>query len=320
MLLSQACSHNDPGYFAWAWKQHQRLYPKRSLDEVVHERKSMLFLAVCEANPDMVRLCLDLGADPNMHSASEIGPHSADKRALHAAAESGNLDIVRVLLQAKAYINSETRHGRTPLWLAASNGHFEVVDFLISAGADTLVSDNNSTSPLEAAANANHDEIASLLQSHHDSRFGENMSSERNWSGKHHDSARRSPNQRLPEPWGEWTLDSARGKYFRCRMNANGMLRQSVLVIVLLSAYGSKQHFLGNWEYEYAIGDPKDLKWGEWKRTQNDPRGTHYRMRETITGKLQDSDCMRLFRKLYLQLKPSRDLAIRIQERPLRCP
>jgi len=52
------------------------------------------------------------------------------------AAISGYHDMVRVLLDHKASVNIQDRHGNTPLHLAASNGNYEVVKLLVGEFAD----------------------------------------------------------------------------------------------------------------------------------------------------------------------------------------
>ena len=52
------------------------------------------------------------------------------------AAISGYQDMVKILLDYKASVNVQDRHGNTPLHLAASNGNYEVVKLLVGAFAD----------------------------------------------------------------------------------------------------------------------------------------------------------------------------------------
>ncbi|KAH6665890.1 hypothetical protein F5X68DRAFT_265709 [Plectosphaerella plurivora] len=65
MLLSEACIHDDLGYFDWAWKHHLVLYPNRKLDDIVWRHMPMLITAVIAGTPEIVKLCIDLGANPN---------------------------------------------------------------------------------------------------------------------------------------------------------------------------------------------------------------------------------------------------------------
>ena len=57
--------------------------------------------------------------------------------ALHLAAQSGDLEIGRILIEARADVGARTRIGAyTPLHLAAGAGHAELVGVLLDAGAD----------------------------------------------------------------------------------------------------------------------------------------------------------------------------------------
>lgn len=71
---------------------------------------------------------------------------------LHLAAESGNLDEVREIVQKdNALVNATDRAGRTPLYSAIFNGRLDVMDELINSGALMNVSDIDMQSPLEYA-------------------------------------------------------------------------------------------------------------------------------------------------------------------------
>ena len=52
------------------------------------------------------------------------------------AATNGYHDMVKILLDHKASVNIQDRHGNTPLHLAASNGNYEVVKLLVGEFAD----------------------------------------------------------------------------------------------------------------------------------------------------------------------------------------
>ena len=58
-----------------------------------------------------------------------------------AAAQNGYLEIVKLLIENGANVDSQTELGYTALELAASNGHLEVVDLLIQKGANLSLED-----------------------------------------------------------------------------------------------------------------------------------------------------------------------------------
>lgn len=93
-------------------------------------------LAIAAANADlkMVRILLRHGS--HINAPAENFPKSAT--ALQAAAKTGDLDVVKELLDNGADVtaNAGPVNGRTALQAAAENGHFELVKSLISKGAD----------------------------------------------------------------------------------------------------------------------------------------------------------------------------------------
>jgi ankyrin repeat protein len=80
-----------------------------------------------------VRL-LARGADPAERYAFLPGEGSAGN-ALHAAARSGHVDLVRTLLDAGMAVDSRTANGWTALHLAAWAGRREIVELLLGRGA-----------------------------------------------------------------------------------------------------------------------------------------------------------------------------------------
>src|SRR5688572_19193455 len=89
-----------------------------------------LIQAVQRADVTAVRTLLRQGADPSAAQGDGL-------TALHVAAETGQLEIARLLLEAKAAVDARTRiGGYTALHLAAGRGHTSVVSALLAAGAD----------------------------------------------------------------------------------------------------------------------------------------------------------------------------------------
>lgn len=64
---------------------------------------------------------------------------------LHIAAEKGDTDDVRIVLDEGASCGARDVFGETPLHYAAENGHYEVVKLLVASGADMNVSVPNIT-------------------------------------------------------------------------------------------------------------------------------------------------------------------------------
>ncbi len=93
----------------------------------------------------LVRRILDEGADPDGQTKYptpgpdgdvRINPASPGSSALHIAANSGNLDMVRMLLDAGADPNLRRTDGHTPFSVAVVASDMAVVEELIAHGAD----------------------------------------------------------------------------------------------------------------------------------------------------------------------------------------
>jgi len=119
-----------------------------------------LQIAVNADDKPMVRLLLKLGACPCILT---FGGGSA----LHAAARSGNLAIMRMLLarvgemandgsmvfdDEPSLVDTETSDGETPLHFAASAGHVAIVRLLLASGANPNAVSEAGETPLFQAA------------------------------------------------------------------------------------------------------------------------------------------------------------------------
>jgi hypothetical protein len=84
---------------------------------------------------------------------------------IHVAAKLGHLQLLRLLLDEGAEINSPGLWGyrNTALHLAAAGGHTAIVRELLSRGARTYSKDAAGRLPLDVARAAGHTEIAALL-------------------------------------------------------------------------------------------------------------------------------------------------------------
>ena len=123
----------------------------------------------------MVDLLLRQSADPDTPITEEL-PHpcpSPDyavaipgERALHSAARSGNVEIVRLLLKrSHADPNATDNKGRTPLMATciSSSVYTKVVRLLLEAGADPALADKTGLLPLHVAAFHGHIDLIDML-------------------------------------------------------------------------------------------------------------------------------------------------------------
>ena len=142
--------------------------------------QTALMWAVLENHPEVVKLLLAKGADINAQTKVEIpdgvtaepqgtsgdigahGPGFYRSRAvpspagaltaLHFAAREGNLEMTRILTDAKADLNLPSANGTAPIVTATANNHIELALFLLDKGADPNATDRFwKRSPLYAA-------------------------------------------------------------------------------------------------------------------------------------------------------------------------
>lgn len=74
-----------------------------------------LFLAALNGHPDVVKVLLAAGADPN-----RVNP--LERAALHGAIYADNAEVIRTLLEAGASIGAKDVSGRTPMGMALQEG------------------------------------------------------------------------------------------------------------------------------------------------------------------------------------------------------
>ncbi|KAJ8950176.1 hypothetical protein NQ314_008029 [Rhamnusium bicolor] len=79
---------------------------------------------------------------------------------IHWAADSGFLEIVKILINSGAEVNLQDADGQTALHYASSCGHVECVKYLLEQGGQTDSIDNEGCTPLSVASD---DSVKELL-------------------------------------------------------------------------------------------------------------------------------------------------------------
>lgn len=83
---------------------------------------------------------------------------------LMIASKKGYFDIAKLLLDAKASINNQSKTGETALILAASNHNRDIVRLLIDNGADVNIRDSSGNTALTIAARKGFPRISKMLR------------------------------------------------------------------------------------------------------------------------------------------------------------
>ncbi|XP_054853482.1 histone-lysine N-methyltransferase EHMT1 isoform X2 [Eublepharis macularius] len=119
-----------------------------------------LYFSARQGELQKVLLMLVDGIDPNFKME-----HQNKRTPLHAAAESGHVDICHMLIQAGANIDNCSEDQRTPLMEASENNHLEAVKYLIKAGALVDPKDAEGSTCLHLAAKKGHYDVVQYLLS-----------------------------------------------------------------------------------------------------------------------------------------------------------
>jgi len=98
-----------------------------------------------------------LDADPSL-----VGARTPDGYTpLHLAVASRRFEVVKLLVESGAEVDTRREGGGTPLHSAAQNGDAQLVEFLLEHGADPLAENDEGRSPLDLATSA---EVVALLE------------------------------------------------------------------------------------------------------------------------------------------------------------
>ncbi|KAF4345134.1 ankyrin repeat domain protein [Fusarium beomiforme] len=113
--------------------------------------------AAFDGTVEIIKLLLDAGADVN----------SSDGWALQTAAAQGHVDVVNLLLERGANVNATTTHTNmlqcTALQAAVESGKEDIVDILLEHGADPNLGGGEFTHPIIAAASKGEEAIFKKL-------------------------------------------------------------------------------------------------------------------------------------------------------------
>ncbi|MBD1843116.1 ankyrin repeat domain-containing protein [Cyanobacteria bacterium FACHB-63] len=140
MLNSETPSYFAKAAFNGDFHQMQQFIDAGVDIDAAGTNGNALFLAVENANAEVVNYLLSLGADPNIpfngfypiHLAIDIEVESFNNTGIYPEPLAF---ITYVLLMAGADINSVSHYGETPLKMARRRGHKQATSLLESKGA-----------------------------------------------------------------------------------------------------------------------------------------------------------------------------------------
>jgi ankyrin repeat protein len=160
------------------------LEQKLNLNTQDKQGETALMLAAANDHADIVKLLLKKNADPNIQDLSGWSAlmkavyqgdtasvealvaqsHQEVNRALLVAALTGHKEVVKVLLDNGAEVDTRADDGRTPLMLAAARGDNDLVAALLAAGADPTLVDKSGATAAALASAKGYNDLANRLQ------------------------------------------------------------------------------------------------------------------------------------------------------------
>lgn len=121
---------------------------------------NLLVIAVYKSNPRMVDLLLRAGANPNsigVNEYEELWP------ALAIASRENNVEIMELLLNARADVNAQSSVGATALMVASAKGNVRAVLTLLQAKANPDATDKEGWTALMTASRHGHYYVVDML-------------------------------------------------------------------------------------------------------------------------------------------------------------
>jgi len=126
------------------------------VDSFDWDRVTPLIAAATTGQLEVIEVLMGHGPDVSAGDKDGI-------TALMEAASNGNLEVVQFLVDRNAEVDQTSSSGVTALWLAAGEGHIAVVNYLIEQGADATISRSDGISANMAACVGGHLPVVEAL-------------------------------------------------------------------------------------------------------------------------------------------------------------
>jgi uncharacterized protein len=128
--------------------------------------RTVLAIAIIWCLPNIVKLLLNSGADPNLKNRDGITPlmKTAILGIKDARPMNEKLQIALHLIDSGADLNAQTKDGKTALMYATSNARTEMVELLISSGASLSIKDFRGNQASDLIGNSSNSQQRSYLK------------------------------------------------------------------------------------------------------------------------------------------------------------
>ena len=127
--------------------------PQTNVDIASPKDETPLMLAAIKGQQDVVAQLLKRDAAVNKTGWTP----------LHYAASSGQIAIMKLLLENYAFIDAQSPNGTTPLMMAAMYGSNDAVKLLLDEGADITMKNQLGMTAVDFANKASRSEAASMI-------------------------------------------------------------------------------------------------------------------------------------------------------------
>jgi ankyrin repeat protein len=122
-----------------------------------------LIFAADHGDVEVVRVLLEAGVDVDRSNSDKNEMYNVMRTALHYAAFRGHLEVCRLLLDWGAKVDSVGGGKSTALHIAAREGRLSVVKLLEERGADVRLKDGNGETAPPIAWNDEHEDVDNWL-------------------------------------------------------------------------------------------------------------------------------------------------------------
>jgi ankyrin repeat protein len=139
-------------------------HPKTQINVQNQLGETPLMLAAITNQLELAKVLLARGADVNRPGWTP----------LHYASTRGHSEMMRLLLEHDAYIDSESANGTTPLMMAAYSAPSLAVKLLLEEGADPTLTNHGNATALDLALSKDHQQSAFYIRAFLESWFIQN--------------------------------------------------------------------------------------------------------------------------------------------------